>query len=179
MGQVLLECYLNGLFALLSREEAHQELHKRDFGWVSPFGWVRYGWEGQAWSGPISSRVPGAGQAFGFWLLTGEGARTLDRYRKHVAGMSLASVALFQAHASRFHRVLPEMLRRRSRLFRWAPVLDRNGCKIPAYAVVPERSTILIAGVDPDSCAPDTVFDWGILMSPPDLPPDAGAVVTA
>jgi hypothetical protein len=107
------------------------------------------------------------GQTFGFWLLTATGPRTLSMYRRETSGRSTASKGQFQADASRFHKLLPKELRTVAPLVRWWPLLDRNGFRVPAYRVLLERSTIVIAGTDP-ACDPTGVaVDWPTFLVPP------------
>lgn len=164
--QVPLECYLNGDFELLPFERARELVWTFDFAWVLRLGWRRYGWAGHADAGDTRPLAEASGEQFGFALLTQVAPLTLAQFEKRIGAADAIGVDVFQARAARFNRLIAEALRKTAPLYEWWPMIGLYGRPEPAYRVVSNRTTIVVAGVDSDGGADDALVPWHLLKRP-------------
>ena len=164
---VLLECYVNGVFQLLTFAEAHARCWQVHFAWVLPCGWIRWGWDGCSGAGPIPSAVRGPGKEFGFHLLTRDYPLSTSDMARIRSTLDPEEPNGFSVLAARFKAFIPKEKRPEGPLFERHPVLTSNGLLEAAYRVVQGRSVLLIAGLDRDTEPPPTPIGWGILQRPP------------
>ncbi|MBN2560192.1 MAG: hypothetical protein JXQ75_04615 [Phycisphaerae bacterium] len=163
-----LECHLDGEFEVLTFAAAHELVWKSDFAWVIRAGWYRLGWSGFEATGDTRRKAELAGEQFGFALLT-QTPLTITDFAKR-GPITADDVEAFQGRAARFNRLVPKQLRKRAPLFEWCPVIDRWGRPEPAYRIVPGRTTLVVAGVDPDAGIDDGRVPWRRLQNPPSGP---------
>lgn len=164
----LLECYENGARALLDLPAAWRALWQVDFGWILPTDFYRWQWGGHHGRGQVLPITLKCGRKFGFCLLTRTTPLTYWDMIEYDPDFDDALFNAFIARASRFNRLFPKEIRRSDPLLKYYPILHPHQDSEPAYRLVPEKTTLVIAGVDQDSGSSAGPVDWRALENPPE-----------
>lgn len=188
----LLKCFINGQYRSLSIEQAHQELWRAHYGWVTPINWYRWGIEKYHGSEYLLQKITPQPVWLALLVHMSTCPVTIDiceeklneinqqksefdgRLRKHRE----LDANVFSSWAARFHKLFQSkdgkvILPKKFWPLSYEPVL--NGPCFqgrPAYRIAPGRSSVVILDVDPDFDRGESPVIWSQLLEPPERQPE-------
>ncbi len=157
-ANLLLECYEKGVFVLLELQEALFKWWEVDFAWCLPTDACRWAWGGCSGAAHLNMVITKAPRTFLSALLTRFEPLTYWGMVEADPSFEDTEPCTFVARASRCNALLPEDLRRRDPLFRYVALAYTP--PLPAYQVVPGRTTLVIARVHADNGTSPPAVNW-------------------
>ena len=163
-----IECFKDGRRIIRSIPEAYEAFWSAEFSWLLPFDWYRYDIEGIMKRESVYKVVHRSSRLLALFLHTrGHRALALDNLQTLDPRSEYISREAFYARMARLNSSLYGELPLELRPFDFIETYPEGLVPVPGYRLSPDRTVILVKGVDPASGFDDGDVDWALFQVPP------------